>query len=84
VEVQVQLDVTLAATHWLAPTRVTEFKYRRGQRHPSIMVVYEFPGGDGEPYTPLRETENAALYERYRALDSSTAGVHCAASSNAA
>jgi UDP-galactopyranose mutase len=38
--------------------------------------VYEYPTDEGEPYYPIPRPENAALYERYRALASATAGVY--------
>ena len=51
-----------------AYTRVTEFKYLTGQRHPKTSVVYEYPKDDGDPYYPVPKPENAELYARYKAL----------------
>jgi UDP-galactopyranose mutase len=57
-------------------TRSTEFKHLTGQRHRRTTVVYEYPTGDGDPYYPIPRPENAALYERYRALADATPNVH--------
>jgi UDP-galactopyranose mutase len=59
-----------------AYTRCTEFKYLTGQEHPKTTVVYEYPRAEGDPYYPVPRPENAALYQRYKALADSTAGVH--------
>src|SRR3982751_3575848 len=57
-------------------TRSTEFKHLTGQRHRKTTVVYEYPRSDGDPYYPIPRPENAALYERYRALADGTPNVH--------
>jgi UDP-galactopyranose mutase len=49
-------------------TRITEFKYLTGQRHPCTTVVYEYPCAEGDPYYPIPRKENASLYQRYRLL----------------
>ena len=49
-------------------TRVTEFKYLTGQRHPKTSVVYEFPKDEGDPYYPVPRPENAELYKKYQSL----------------
>jgi UDP-galactopyranose mutase len=59
-----------------AYTRITEFKYLTGQRHPSTTVVYEFPNDEGDPYYPVPRPENAELYRKYKALADATPGVH--------
>lgn len=51
-----------------AYTRITEFKYLTGQKHPKTTVVYEFPKDEGDPYYPVPRAENALLYKRYRQL----------------
>ena len=58
-----------------AYTRVTEFKYLTGQRHPKTTLVYEYPKAEGDPYYPVPRPENAALYKRYKALADATPGV---------
>jgi UDP-galactopyranose mutase len=49
-------------------TRVTEFKYLTGQKHPKTSVVYEYPQAEGDPYYPIPRPENAALYKKYQDL----------------
>jgi len=46
-------------------TRITEFKYLSGQRHPFTSVVYEYPTSAGDPYYPVPRPENNLLYEKY-------------------
>ncbi len=59
-----------------AYTRVTEFKYLTGQKHPKSSIVFEFPCADGDPYYPVPQRQNAELYARYKALADSTPGVY--------
>ena len=59
-----------------AYTRVTEFKYLTGQKHPKSSIVFEFPCADGDPYYPVPQKQNAELYARYKALADSTPGVY--------
>jgi UDP-galactopyranose mutase len=59
-----------------AYTRVTEFKHLTGQPHRKTSVVYEYPAADGDPYYPVPNPANAALYKRYAELAASTEGVH--------
>lgn len=59
-----------------AYTRVTEFKYLTGQVHPATSIVYEYPRAEGDPYYPIPQPENSALYSKYRELAQRTPGVH--------
>jgi UDP-galactopyranose mutase len=59
-----------------AYTRVTEFKYLTGQRHPKTSLVYEYPMAEGDPYYPVPRPENAAIYNQYKKLADATPGVH--------
>ncbi len=59
-----------------AYTRVTEFKYLTGQEHPKTTLVYEFAKGEGDPYYPVPQPQNAALYRKYQELAEETSGVH--------
>ena len=52
-------------------TRITEFKYLTGQKHPKTSIVYEFPRAEGDPYYPVPRAENAELYKKYQQLASS-------------
>jgi UDP-galactopyranose mutase len=49
-------------------TRVTEFKHLTGQVHPKTSLVYEYPCDTGDPYYPVPQPQNAALYKQYEAL----------------
>ncbi|MDP9099290.1 MAG: UDP-galactopyranose mutase [Verrucomicrobiota bacterium] len=53
-------------------TRITEFKYLTGQEHRKTSIVYEFPRATGDPYYPIPQAANAALYSRYRSLAETT------------
>jgi UDP-galactopyranose mutase len=53
-----------------AYTRITDFKYLTGQKHPKTSIVYEFPVADGDPYYPVPRPENAEIYKRYQQLAS--------------
>jgi UDP-galactopyranose mutase len=57
-------------------TRVTEFKYLTGQKHPKTSVVYEFPKDDGDPYYPVPKPENAEIYKKYQMLTSEMGNVY--------
>jgi UDP-galactopyranose mutase len=59
-------------------TRVTEFKYLTGQRHPKTTVVYEYPKAEGDPYYPVPRPENAALYSKYHLLAAGLKNVYFA------
>ena len=49
-------------------TRITDFKYLTGQKHPHTTIVYEYPQSEGDPYYPIPRPENAELYKKYQRL----------------
>lgn len=49
-------------------TRITEFKYLTGQKHPKTSIVYEYPRAEGDPYYPIPRPENAEIYKKYQSL----------------
>jgi UDP-galactopyranose mutase len=57
-------------------TRITEFKYLTGQKHPKTSIVYEYSRADGDPYYPMPRPENLELYRKYQALAEAAANVH--------
>lgn len=57
-------------------TRITEFKYLTGQKHPKTSIVYEYPKADGDPYYPIPRPENAELYKKYQLLAATTPNVY--------
>ena len=61
-----------------AYTRVTEFKYLTGQEHAKSSIVFEHPRADGDPYYPIPQPQNAALYAKYKALGDALPEVHFA------
>lgn len=56
-------------------TRITEYKYLTGQTHEQTSISYEIPCDEGDPYYPVPNPENAALYKKYEALAAKTPGV---------
>jgi UDP-galactopyranose mutase len=57
-------------------TRITEFKHLTGQRHARTSVVCEYPSANGDPYYPIPQPVNAAIYARYRELAMSCPNVY--------
>ncbi|MBI3408020.1 MAG: UDP-galactopyranose mutase [Planctomycetes bacterium] len=53
-------------------TRSVEIKHVTGQKHPATVLSYETPRAGGEPFYPVPNAANQALYERYRALAEET------------
>ncbi len=51
-----------------AYTRITDFKYLTGQKHPKTTIVFEYPKADGDPYYPIPRPENAEIYRKYQQL----------------
>ena len=49
-------------------TRVTEYKHITGQAHPRTALTYEYPEAVGDPYYPIPNPENQALFKRYERL----------------
>lgn len=47
-------------------TRIVEYKHITGQKHPKTTIVKEFTTDEGEPYYPVPNPRNQAIYERYR------------------
>ena len=56
-------------------TRTTEFKHLTGQVHAKTSLCREYPTAEGEPYYPIPNPENAALFKRYEALADAEKGV---------
>ena len=57
-------------------TRITEFKHLTGQQHPHTSVVSEYPCAEGDPYYPIPQPCNAAIYAKYRELAACSANVY--------
>jgi UDP-galactopyranose mutase len=51
-----------------AYTRITEFRHLTGQAHRGTSIVREYPQAEGDPYYPVPNPANEALFRRYAAL----------------
>jgi UDP-galactopyranose mutase len=49
-------------------TRITEFRHLTGQPHSGTSIVREIPCDAGDPYHPIPNPANEALFKRYEAL----------------
>ena len=49
-------------------TRITEFKHLSGQQHAGTSIVREYPMAEGDPYYPIPNPINEALFKQYEAL----------------
>lgn len=47
-------------------TRIVEYKHITGQKGPKTTIVKEFTTDQGEPYYPVPNPRNQAIYDRYR------------------
>ena len=56
-------------------TRISEYKYLTGQKHPRTTITLEYPSAEGDPYYPIPRPENQSLFKRYEALADATEGV---------
>ena len=56
-------------------TRITEYRHLTGQEHAQTSITTEYPSAEGDPYYPVPNAANAALYARYEALADATPGV---------
>src|SRR5690554_3207400 len=72
---QYQLVGTVNYPNDHAYTRITEFKHLTGQEHEGTSIVREYPQAEGDPYYPIPNDENEALYKRYEALGKAESNV---------
>ena len=49
-------------------TRIVEYKHMLNQTSPHTVLFYERSKADGEPYYPVPNPENKALYAKYQAM----------------
>lgn len=47
-------------------TRIIEYKYFTGQKHPKTTIAKEYSTWEGEPYYPVPSERNQRLYEKYQ------------------
>jgi UDP-galactopyranose mutase len=57
-------------------TRIVEYKHMTKQVHPQTTISREFSVDKGEPYYPVPNPENRALYRQYQEEAEKTDGVH--------
>jgi UDP-galactopyranose mutase len=57
-------------------TRSVEFKHITGQHHSKTTIAKEYPREKGEPYYPIPNENNEALYKRYAAEAKKLKTVH--------
>lgn len=57
-------------------TRITEFRHLTGQVHTGSSIVREYPMAEGDPYYPVPNPANEALYKRYAELAEAEQDVH--------
>lgn len=57
-------------------TRITEFKHLTGQAHAGSSIVREYPAAEGDPYYPIPNPANEALFKRYEALAETESDVY--------
>lgn len=58
-----------------AYTRITEFRHLTGQAHTGTSIVREYPQAEGDPYYPVPNPANEALFQRYAELARQERGV---------
>ncbi len=56
-------------------TRITEFRQLTGQEHSGSSLMREFPCESGDPYYPVPNEANARIYQRYKRMAETEAGV---------
>lgn len=49
-------------------TRITEFKHLTGNSGTGTSIVKEYPSNEGDPYYPIPQKKNEALYKQYESL----------------
>ncbi len=56
-------------------TRIVEYKHFLNQSSPHTVVFYEFSKDGGDPYYPVPNPRNKALYDKYQAMAAKERGV---------
>ncbi|QWD80067.1 UDP-galactopyranose mutase [Polynucleobacter sp. MWH-Spelu-300-X4] len=57
-------------------TRITEFKHLTGQNVSGTSIVREYSKAEGDPYYPVPNPNNEALYKKYQEKADSESGVY--------
>jgi UDP-galactopyranose mutase len=57
-------------------TRIVEYKHFTSQKHPRTTISREYTTDEGDPYYPVPNPENEAVYQRYREEADKLSDVH--------
>lgn len=57
-------------------TRIVEYKHFTRQKHPKTTISREYTLDEGDPYYPVPNPDNEAIYQRYREQGDKLSGVH--------
>jgi UDP-galactopyranose mutase len=57
-------------------TRIVEYKHFLNQKSPHTTIVKEYSTDEGEPYYPVLNAKNLAIYEKYKKLAEGEKNVH--------
>jgi UDP-galactopyranose mutase len=57
-------------------TRIVEYKHFTRQKHPKTTMSREYTSDEGDPYYPVPNPDNEAIYQRYREQGDKLSGVH--------
>jgi UDP-galactopyranose mutase len=57
-------------------TRIVEYKHFTRQKHPKTTISREYTSDEGDPYYPVPNPDNEAIYQRYREQGDKLSGVH--------
>ena len=57
-------------------TRIVEYKHFLNQQSPHTTIVKEFSKADGDPYYPVPNERNQALYNKYKTLAEKEEGIY--------
>ena len=57
-------------------TRIVEYKHFLNQKSPHTTIVKEFSKADGDPYYPVPNERNQALYNKYKSLAEKEEGIY--------
>jgi UDP-galactopyranose mutase len=60
----------------IAYTRITEYKHFLNQYSPHTIIIKETSTDIGDPYYPIPDEKNIALYEKYKSLASNISNVY--------
>ena len=57
-------------------TRIVEYKHFLNQSSPHTTIVKEYSNAEGDPYYPVPNDRNTALYNKYKKMTAETKNIH--------